>query len=212
MRPSFLKYNRYAATRTVRLAYRLQVLETWVWNDPRERERGRNEKNNGPTRLREPAHDAINHRPSRRISFTLGTRPIRGQFGFAEKGNDSMTKASFSFFLLRNQSSRKASPNEGLATYFVCPTVVISVFRLSLSLFAKVIVHPDVPFFTTNEPSSTFFLLLFLPRRRHTSSPPPQAPPIRKEHELSLSCLITRVLMDRSSSSSSRHKVISEFN
>lgn len=79
----------------------------------RERERLIEEETRRTTRLREPAHDAINHRPSRRISFTLGTRPIRGQFGFAEKGNDSrFDDESVFFFFLLNPSilARRAKP------------------------------------------------------------------------------------------------------
>lgn len=147
------------ATRTVPPSIYLSFTsrKTWPFEATLERERenyrGRNEKNNGPTRLRASAHDAINRRPSRRISFTLATHSTHSRTvrlcGEGKRFTLRWRKLAASFFSSVTNPSIQASPRLTKDWLSLIEPATPTLFKLSsfpflfLSLFAKVIEHPD---------------------------------------------------------------------
>ena len=138
-----------------RFTYRLQVEKLGRLKRPsRERKnyRGGNEKNNGPRRLRASAHDAINRRPSRRISFTLATHSTHSRTvrfcGEGKRFTLRWRKLAASFFSSVTNPSIQASPRLTKDWLSLIEPATPTLFKLSsfpflVSLFAKVIEHPD---------------------------------------------------------------------
>lgn len=154
----FLKYNRYARHENCSPSLDLLIVykskNLAVWSNPRKRENhwGRNEKNNGPTRLRASAHDAINRRPSRRISFTLATHSTHSRTvrlcGEGKRFTLRWRKLAASFFSSVTNPSIQASPRLTKDWLSLIEPATPTLFKLSsfpflVSLFAKVIEHPD---------------------------------------------------------------------